>query len=564
VVLVALAGATPVSAQVRDTTRTDTTVYRIGEIVVQAARPVTTTGGSSAIEVSLDSLTLPSSPTLAQVLHEVPAMHVRTNSRGETEITVRGSESRQVAVLLDGVPLTLGWDSRTDVSVIPANALQELTLIRGLSSVLHGPNTLGGIVMLSVGQASVARRRSFEVAAGFDQVGGYSTSAAAAVPVETESGRWLFRGGLGYRDTPGNTLPDGVVEPVPASDDDLRLNTDAEEVDGFLSGRYAGDGGAWFSFSGSAFRAERGIAAELGVSEPRLWRYPQIARGIAVVSAGTGDRNTPFGGRGDLEASIGVDISRTEIDAFETLAYENIIEQENGDDRTITVRLLGDHTLGSRGDLRTAFTYADISHDEFLIPGGESNYRQRMWSLGAETDWRLIENAGAGLSSLRLSIGGAFDGADTPETGGKPALDRLTDWGARVGATAAVAGGDAILHAGVSRRARFPALRELYSGALGRFEPNPGLNPERLVATEAGVTTRLGNGEMQVVGFHHRLSDAVVRIRTEEGKQKRVNRDQLVSTGLEILASQQIGALSLAGDVTIQTVDLKDPDAGTS
>jgi outer membrane receptor protein involved in Fe transport len=81
-------------------------------------------------------------------------VHVRTNSRGEAEISVRGSESRQVAILLDGVPLTLGWDARTDVSVLPAGAIQELNLVRGVSSVLHGPNVLGGVVEVGVGRST--------------------------------------------------------------------------------------------------------------------------------------------------------------------------------------------------------------------------------------------------------------------------------------------------------------------------------------------------------------------------------------------------------------------------
>lgn len=83
-------------AQERDTTRTDSTVFRVPAIQVVATRPVTTVGGSSAIEVRVDSLSLPAAPMLEQVLREIPTLHVRTNSRGEAELSVRGSESRQV------------------------------------------------------------------------------------------------------------------------------------------------------------------------------------------------------------------------------------------------------------------------------------------------------------------------------------------------------------------------------------------------------------------------------------------------------------------------------------
>ncbi|MBK9472497.1 MAG: Plug domain-containing protein [bacterium] len=89
-------------------------------------RPVTTAGGVAAVEVQPDSLALPAAPTLEEIFRELPHLHVRTNSRGEAEISVRGSDSRQVAVLVDGVPITLAWDSRIDASMIPSSAPQEL------------------------------------------------------------------------------------------------------------------------------------------------------------------------------------------------------------------------------------------------------------------------------------------------------------------------------------------------------------------------------------------------------------------------------------------------------
>lgn len=562
--VIGLTAPAAVSAQERrDTTKADTSVFRIGEIVVQAARTVRTVGGASAIEVRLDSLALPPAPTLEAVLREVPAVHVRTNSRGEAEITVRGSESRQVAVLVDGVPLTLGWDARTDVSVVPATAPQELTLIRGLSSVLYGPNTLGGIIEVGVGKG-VARgqQRALQLATGIDDVGGLASSATVRLPFESEAGHWLVRAGAGYRESPGTPLARGVVEPLPAEDADLRLNTDVDNADGFLALRYASDAGAWFALSSSGFRAERGIAAELGVDEPRFWRYPHVSRVIAVASGGTGQRDSPFGGEGDVEASIGVDAGRTEIESFRSRAYDVLDGTEEGDDRTVTLRLLGDHTLGERADLRAAFTWADIDHDEVIDGGPELHYRQRLWSVGAETVARLLEDGGGAVENVRLSVGVALDRGDTPESGDKPAIDALTDWGGRIGLTAALRGGDMLVHGGISRRVRFPALREVYSGGLGRFDPNPGLGPERLVATEAGLTARLATGELQAVIFHHRLDDAIVRIVTPAGLFRRVNRNQLRSTGLEMLGSMGLGDVTIAADLTLQSVDLIDPQAG--
>jgi hypothetical protein len=66
-----------------------------------------------------------------------------------------------------------------------------------------------------------------------------------------------------------------------------------------------------------------------------------------------------------------------------------VIGGERDDDRTLTARLLGDHTLGQQGDLRMALTFADVSHDEVIDGGAPASYRQRLWSLASETDWRF-------------------------------------------------------------------------------------------------------------------------------------------------------------------------------
>lgn len=537
--------------------------HQIPEIVVVGVRPVAKPGGASAIEVLPDSLSLNPAPTLEEVFRELPLLHVRTNSRGEAELSARGSESRQVAVLVDGVPITLAWDNRADASVIPAGAPQEVSYVRGVSSMLHGPNVLGGVIEIKAGRSLIQPEGvSYDVRAGADHVGSSGVTAGLTVPFRGVGGSWVLRGGAGLRDSPGRPLADGVEERVD-TEDDLRLNTDSRIAHGFMSLRYIADGGAWCSFSGTSFEGERGIAAELGVPDQnaRFWRYPHVSRTLAVLSGGTGDRRSPFGGYGGVEASLGLDLARTSIDAYESSDYGRVVDYEDGDDRTLTMRIVGNQTLGASADVRGAFTMADIGHDEFLPEGG-SSYGQRLWSLAGETDVRLIEN-GAAVQSCRLSFGGAWDIGETPESGGKEPLGTMHSWGGRAGVTFGIRNGTTQVHAGLSSRSRFPSLRELYSGAVNRFRPNPDIGPERLVTFEGGMTTRVSRGRLQTVLFHNRLSDAIVRVRLPEPESRfmRVNRDEITSTGLELLFSQGWRRYSIAGNLTAQSVSLTDPEA---
>ena len=559
------AAIAPAAAQEpQDTARRETppadTIFRVEEIKVRVARPIATAGGAAAITTVLDSVRATPSPTLADVLRRLPLIQVRENSRGEAQPTMRGMESRRIAILVDGVPLTLGWDNRTDLSVIPLTAARRLTLVRGLSSVLYGPNALGGVLLVAVGEGADDGAEAYPPAvrlnAGMDDLGNSALSLGVSTVVYTASGEALLRAGGGYRNRSAYPRPAGVDPALPGQGDD-RVNSDLEHTNAYVSARYQSDGGAWYSLSSFGFVAERGVPPELHVEDPRLWRYPKTSRWVTALSAGTGWKNTPWG-QGDLEASVGLDFGETDIDTYASLAYDSITGGETGDDRTLSFRLLGDHTLGP-GVLRGALTLAESRHIGVIDDGDPATYKQRLWSLGLEVEQPIL---GAGAESrARVSAGFSLDGADTPETGGAPPRDPIGAWGARVGGTLIVGDGDLLLNGGVSRRVRFPALRELYSGALGKFVVNTGLDPEVLGVAELGATFRVEALEAQVVTFYQRLTDAIVRVGLGGGKLQRQNRDEITSLGIELLFDATLGPLSLAGDLTLQNVELKDPTA---
>jgi len=554
-------------AQARDSLRSDTIVdypstFRLDELRVVAPRTLTATGGVGAIEIRLDSLASVPVPTLEQALREMPLVRVRINSRGEAQPSLRGATDRHIAVLVDGVPLTMGWDHRTDLSIIPLTAARSIHLLRGLSSVLYGPNVLAGVVSIDVarGVERLEAPPPATLSAAVDDNGAVILGATVARSLESGGGQWLVQGGGGFRDRPGVSIPssDSGIPGDPAllsADGDLRLNSDARHRDAFVSVRYQGDEGGWMSLTSSGFDVERGVSPEIHEADPRLWRYPDQKRLITALSGGTGRKETGWG-MGDLETSLGLDFGSFRIQQFDTPTYESVIDEEEGDDRTVTLRVLGAHSIGERGDVRAALTYADVSHTERLTSTGVRDFRQRLWSLGSEVEWRLDDLPGwESLGETRLSVGLSVDGADTPESGGNVPLGRLGDWGARLGVSSLTGGGRLLLHGGISRRARFPSLRELYSDALGRFVPNPDLVPEVLTGMEAGLTWDLQGVDIQVVGFHQVLSDAIVRVgvQTADGpKRQRVNRDGIRSTGLEMVASGGWGWVQYSGDLTLQ------------
>lgn len=551
---VLLAAAPDAIAQERpEQERRDSTRQALAPVVVQGVSLPAVVGGAGAVAVTLDSLPLPAAPLLGEALGEIPFILVRRNSRGEMEVSVRGSESRQVAILLDGVPITLGWDHRSDVSLVPLTGASRISLVRGLSSLLHGPNVLGGVVEVSLtgGQPGGQAPSSLALASSVDQLGGHAFQAAGG---GTVGNGFTLRGGAGYRDSPGAARIGGLAEP--GTDADLRTNSDAREVDLFGSLGWQGLNGARLGVSATTYQAERGVPPELHLDSPRLWRVPDARRTLLSVSGRTATSATPFG-HGSLEGSVGTSFGRTRIETFDSFAYDRVTAREAGEEQVLTARVAADHSLGANATLRAAATGAMIRYDETLDSDPTSRYEQRLWSVASEATW-------APLARTQLSGGLALDGADTPESGDKPAIGALSAWGGRVGVSHAATGA-VELHASLSRRVRFPALRELYSGALGRFDPNPELQPERLTALEAGATTTFGSLGVQGLVFHHRLGDGIVQVATEGRKRKRVNRDEIRSTGVEMLATWRhpVG-VELLGDLMVQRVRVLDPSADAS
>lgn len=550
------------AAQGGGATPPDSSARTLRPVQVTETRTATTVGGASALILTTDKLRDAPAPMLENVLRELPFVNVRQNSRGEMELSIRGSDSRQAAVMLDGVPLTLGWDHRTDPSLIPVSGSEELVVVRGLGSLLGGPNALGGTISVSQGKTGpVAGTRQMWGGFGIDENAALLSSLGASRSVAARGGVLTTRGGLAYRSRDGVAAPNGVNG---TAQDGLRTNSDLRQTDGFASLRWTGRSGRALGATLTGFSAERGVPPEEHLQSPRLWRYPYTQRLVAAMNGSVGAFETPFG-FATLDASAGYNGGRQKIESFSDRTYTTVAGTELGDERTWTMRTLFTHSLPREAKFSAAYTRADVRYDETLAPAPAARYRQVLWSAGAELDLPVGRS--------RFGTGLVFDKSTSPETGGRePGQPPLDNFGWRAGFLHELTGA-VQAHASASRRSRFPSLRELYSGALTRFRPNPELRPETLLALETGMTYHGAIGAardatLQVTAFSHRLDDAVVRVTlTNPTRFMRVNRDRIESAGAEIVTGFMFGpdadrVVSLDADATVQRIRLVDPAAG--
>jgi len=136
--------AAPVVTQmVSEAGEADTVVVAASRIP-QAARDV----GVSVSVVPRERIEELNAQNAGEVLEEVT--DARVNSYGsmgaESDITLRGSSSQQVLVMVDGRKVNLPSLGVADLSMFPADQIERIEVIRGPGSVLYGAGAMAGVV----------------------------------------------------------------------------------------------------------------------------------------------------------------------------------------------------------------------------------------------------------------------------------------------------------------------------------------------------------------------------------------------------------------------------------
>lgn len=141
--------------------------YQSPEIVVTATRtrqaledvPLTTT---VILRESIEALPV---RDMDELLTLVTGTQIRTTIPGGLgTVGVRGSQSAQVLVTLDGMPLNDLFNGLTDLSMLPLDRVERIEIVHGPASHLYGANALGGVINIITRKPTAATE--FGVAQG--------------------------------------------------------------------------------------------------------------------------------------------------------------------------------------------------------------------------------------------------------------------------------------------------------------------------------------------------------------------------------------------------------------
>ncbi len=499
-------------------------VFVMPRVVITASR-LDRMLGAGQVQLGEQAIEVTDGRAIADLAPLLPSTKANVNSRGEALFMVRGASERHVPVFLEGIPLTVPWDERADLSMIPTDAIAGVDARRGVHSVLDGPNALAGVVhlvpaeQLADGQAA---RVTGEIGEG--------EHFEAHTTYTRRQGGWHTLAALAHRQWESWLVPADLRAPHHQSARRSRTNSDLAQT--ALTVRVGREWSADSRISLLVLAADgsKGVPPEthLGVDDARFWRYPEHQRAVLGVS---GEAPLDAGRRWDLQASASFDLFRQEIHPYDDASYTtpvlvpDSVDYETDNDQTAYAQVQIGRRLGESGRVAAKGVARYTRHGESLVyRGPELFYSEWLTSLA-------MEGAREWPGGWRLTAGAGIEGAATPETGDKPSRDAVSDpvlhgrverrWSTLLET-----------YASASRRSRFPSLRELYSGALGKFIPNPDLDPERQDLYELGALIKGSSGEVGIAGFAGYLHGGIEKV-SRDGKQQRVNVHEVRTLGLE-------------------------------
>ena len=460
----AKAAATEVDTVVVTASRTTERIDRVGGQITVLDR--------AAIEAAQATI-------VSDLLSRTPGVNVSRNGGpgGATQLRIRGAETDQTVVLIDGVklndPSAIG--AGYNFANLLAGDVSRIEVLRGAQSVMWGSQAIGGVVNLITAdpQAPVEAQVAAE--------GGALETGQVQAGLGGKSARVTWRASAGYFTTGGISAFDRAKG--------------GREADGYRN-------------AGAAAKARIAVTDQLSLDVRGVYsRGRNQFDGFPAPAFAFAD-TAEYGVTRDLIVYAGLNLDLLDGRLSNRLAYartqtdrDNFNPAQTGTPRTFdaaghnrrieyqgTWRISDAWTavFGAESERSAMRTASPSSFDPTPVPG-----RRR-----AKLDGVYGQVKGEAAAGLTLGAGVRLD--DHGDFGRHTVGQASAAWVLNDGAT--------VLRASLGQGFKAPSLYQL-GGDFG----NGGLQPEAAVSWDAGVEQRLAGGRVRVSGgyFHRNTKDQI-------------------------------------------------------
>jgi len=462
---------------------------------------------------------------LAEILPSAPGAYVSTGAKSEWGVKLRGLGTNRITLLYDGIPVYEPYYNSFDIKSIAADQIDSVKVVKGASSILYGPNTMGGIVdVLSKRPAS----DQFTLRLDYGTRKTYGAYASGAL-----RGRNILFIGTASREA-----SDGFNW-VNAGNTELRLNSDYERTN--LGGKayfYPG-GNAEIMAEVNYYQSEYGIPTATAYYKQQYWRFKDWQRLLANLGG-----SFPLPDGGYVKARMYYVKHYNVLDAYKNAQFANLTWESTYDNFALGAFILGMVPLSGKHQLQASASYRDDDvSTQSDVGAAWEHYEHKTLSLGLEDHFRLGEK-------VELMAGASLDHLDKQDGEDRTTLNPIL--GVKFNPREWID-----MHLTLSQKSHFPSMKNLYS--LPENGGNPNLRDEIGTNVEFGFTY---DRDWFVSGavFTNNIRDMIEsRINADFIKQN-INVARAKIKGFELEARKTFGLFSLAACYTF--LDTKNEENG--
>ena len=447
---------------------TQNIVFELGEVQVvgEKNRPF-------KLEIDAREMAVYPGKDVSQLLVMLSGVNFTAHGqKNESMVSVRGFDLRQVPVYMDGVPVYVSYDGYADLGRMLVGGLSKISVTRGETSLLLGPNAMGGAINLVSRQPASA----FEM----DLAGGVLSDSRAyagrtsSLNLGSRQDKFYVQTGWACVDNEPFMLPNGVIQANSQQRDmnvSLKAGFTPRATDSYvLSAHYQGGSKGVPSYKG-----------EDPFNRERFWQFPVIReKGIHFNS------KTQLGRDHYLQTRLYYEQNLSELKAYDDSTF---LSRDFGasftsvyDDQTLGGAIIYALNPGTKHELKTAFHAIYDHHREhntYPVEETMRHFRDLSFSLGLEDHIRLTDRlqarAGLGIHKKTNLQADDFDSGTDSVFAFTGHNDRSLNF---LTGLEYDAGKMHKFSVNLSRKNRFPTMKDRYSYRLGRSVPNPDLVSE--------------------------------------------------------------------------------------
>lgn len=444
---------------------------------------------------------------LAEAIRYAPGVNVTVGNKSEFTLKLRGMDSGRIVLLIDGVPSYEPYYGTFDLKTVAAAGIDSLQITKGPSSVLYGPNTLGGVVNV------ITRRPGDNPYLTVNGAFGENKTWTGGLDGGVRLGRFSLAGNVGFQNSDRFSYPDPVTGTATdfANTAYRRFNMNAKLF-------YAPSDSTELMINGNIYTSNYGMPAALAVQSARYWKFKDWDR---------------YGLNAGGFTSLGENAA-LRFRAF-AVNYDNTLDQYK--DKAMTIRqfestynnsvygafALAEFGLTSWNTLKASVDYQqDVARIQGDVGQPFVNNHQGTFSIAAEDEVKLAEQWRL-IGGLSLDMINKFVGPTTsrlnPLLGLKfTPLEELD------------------VHASISQKSRMPNMRALYSTSGG----NPDLLSETGTNAEIGLTWNKGV-YISAAAFTYKFKNMIDTYVRPDGVREYMNVGRAHIDGFEIQVRKSLG-----------------------